>query len=90
MVGISVAVQQFDAWPGNRASIAVTWRLSFDAGSAEVQLLTCRTQHQKTSLGGYSGLVATQQALMRDVHRHCKQHQNTPVRLTNCAFSTLT
>ena len=67
VVGISVAVQQFDAWPGNRASIAVTWRLSFDAGSAEEQLLTCRTQHQKTSQGGYSGLVATQQALIRDV-----------------------
>ena len=67
VVGISVAVQQFDAWPGNRASIAVTWRLSFEAGSAEEQLLTCRTQHQKMSQAGYPGLVATQQALMRDV-----------------------
>ena len=67
VVGISVAVQQFDAWPGNRASIAVTWRLSFEAGSAEEQLLTCRTQHQKMSQAGYPGLVATQQALMSDV-----------------------
>lgn len=67
VVGISVAVQRLDVWPGSHASIAVLWRLSFAAGSAEELLLTCRTQHQQTTQKSYPELVSTQQALIRDV-----------------------
>lgn len=80
VVGISVAVQRFDAWPGNRASIAVTWRLSFAAGSAEEQLLTCRTQHQQTARGGDAGLVSAQQSLMREV----AQDMAESIRMRQC------
>lgn len=67
VVGISVTVQQFDAWPDNYASIALTWRLSVDVGSAQERILTCRTQRTYTTRGDYPALINTQQALMRDV-----------------------
>ncbi len=78
VVGISMAVQRFDAWPERRASMEVTWRLSFAAGTAEELLLTCRAQHQQATRGGIPGLVATQQALMheiaQDIATSIKQH----------------
>ncbi|MGC6388810.1 membrane integrity-associated transporter subunit PqiC [Ewingella sp. S1.OA.A_B6] len=79
VVGISIAVQRFDAWPERHASIEATWRLSFDAGTAEELLLTCRTRHQLVTRGGIPGLVVTQQELMheiaQDITRSIKQRR---------------
>ncbi|AVF37811.1 PqiC family protein [Rahnella sikkimica] len=64
VIGIRVAVDQFDVWQGEKATIAATWQLDFGNESGQ---LTCQTQHQRAIPGNTQARVIIQQKLVQDV-----------------------
>ncbi|MFU2319098.1 PqiC family protein [Rahnella sp. PCH160] len=64
VIGVRVAVGQFDVWQGEKATIAATWQLDFSKESGQI---TCQTQHQRAVQGGTQERVIIQQKLVQDV-----------------------